>query len=72
MSPERLNETPIECGFCQKSYRPSDSSDSFCSSCPSSRNSCGKARCPHCFYDNPLPLPRTSWLARLLGRRGKS
>lgn len=69
MSPERLADTPIECGFCQQTYRPSDSPESLCSACPSSKSSCGKSRCPYCSCDNPLPMTGPSWLRRLLGRR---
>ena len=69
MSPEPLAEITIECGFCHKDYHPSESPDSLCSACPSSKSSCGKSRCPNCSYDNPLPVTGPSWLMRLLGRR---
>ena len=72
MSPERLQDATIECGFCQQKYRLTESPESLCSSCPSSRNSCGKSRCPHCSYDNPLPLTGPSWLERLFGKRRRT
>jgi hypothetical protein len=69
MNTKDSTQVSIECGFCQKEYRPSESPESLCRACPSSRTSCGKSRCPHCFYDNPLPMTRSTWLTRLLGKK---
>jgi predicted amidophosphoribosyltransferase len=69
MRQARHDDPVIECGFCQRRYRSSEATLSGCSACPRSADACGKVRCPHCLYDNPLP--GTGLLARLLGFKNR-
>lgn len=59
-------EQSIECGFCLRKFSAGETPESACSACPASSGSCGKAKCPHCGYDNPLPFVAPRWLANLL------
>jgi hypothetical protein len=45
----------ILCAYCQRRFDP-DRTRSVCAGCVLLTNGCGRARCPHCGFENQRPL----------------
>jgi len=51
----------MRCALCGRDFEP-DEGQEACRACALVSAGCGKARCPHCGYENQRPL-RDAWSA---------